>query len=723
MTNAGISRLALGLVVGALLVGCSAESRRARTLERAGEYFRSGDYEKARIEYQNVLHGDPENVSANEQMAIIWLDRGAPLRALSYLSKVKAISPGNLKLRLKLAELMLAMGHPNDAFKEARMILERSAGVEDALVVLTESVRSPEDFKTAEQIWQKFPDQRTASYQIATANLSVIRGDLPEAKSALQRAVAMDPKSPAARAALGGFLAGQNMIQEALTELKLAAGLSPIRSLIRVKYIDLLTQTGSVEEAENAAVELTRKAADYLPAYRALVRSALVQKKYDEAESRIQEIFKRHQSDYETRLLQARLWLSQGKTKQVIGDLEKFGRDFPGLGLEKQLLAIAYDQAKERDKAVVALQEAVMRNPDNIDAQLHLARLLVQGGDPQPAAASMAQLINNRPSLMPAYSVLIEATRAMDKLDQAAAVIASSIKKLPNNPQLHYMLGVLAVQLQKPAEARLIFERALALKGDYLAISAELVALDLNEGKTDSARGRAKEMIAKTPDSAVPWFLMARTQGATQNWDEAEASILNGLELDSKQAAFYRLLSDSFLGRKDDPNIVAKVDAILAKRPADELAHLAATRFYNQTKNFTKARDVYVKFLESKPEAAVMMNNLAALYDESLGEPALALEWARKARNLQPTVSAFADTLGWILYRQKAYQEALPFLEEAAKAMPNVPEIQYHFGAVQRSLGNKESAIKALKIATESTTEFSGKEDAKRQLAALEQGL
>jgi hypothetical protein len=62
-------------------------------------------------------------------------------------------------------------------------------------------------------------------------------------------------------------------------------------------------------------------------------------------------------------------------------------------------------------------------------------------------------------------------------------------------------------------------------------------------------------------------------------------------------------------------------------------------------------------------------------------------------------------------------------LEEAAKAMPNVPEIQYHFGAVQRSLGNKESAIKALKIATESTTEFSGKEDARRQLAALEQGL
>jgi Tetratricopeptide repeat. len=56
------------------------------TLERADRYFKAGDYDKARTEYLNVLRLDRTNRTAIKQLGIIWLEEGAPIRALPFLS-------------------------------------------------------------------------------------------------------------------------------------------------------------------------------------------------------------------------------------------------------------------------------------------------------------------------------------------------------------------------------------------------------------------------------------------------------------------------------------------------------------------------------------------------------------------------------------------------------------------------------------------------------------
>ena len=59
-----LPRILAVLWAAALAFGCSAESKKSRLLKSANGYFDSGDYDKAKIEYLNVLTSDPQNAVA-----------------------------------------------------------------------------------------------------------------------------------------------------------------------------------------------------------------------------------------------------------------------------------------------------------------------------------------------------------------------------------------------------------------------------------------------------------------------------------------------------------------------------------------------------------------------------------------------------------------------------------------------------------------------------------
>ena len=60
--------------------------------------------------------------------------------------------------------------------------------------------------------------------------------------------------------------------------------------------------------------------------------------------------------------------------------------------------------------------------------------------------------------------------------------------------------------------------------------------------------------------------------------------------------------------------------------------------------------------------------------------------------------AAYLDSLGWVLFKQKKYKEALPPLEEAVKDTEGQHiEIFDHLGDVQMALGNRTAAVDAWK--------------------------
>lgn len=713
-----VIRLFIGLLILTGLAGCSVESKKARLLERAGAYVKAGEYDKAVIECQNVLQLDPNDLRAVEYLSQIWQDRGAPLRALPFLSKLRTAAPGNREVINRILKISLGLGKLAEVRREAAAILKKSPDDREALLSLAQASRSPEDFAELEKAL-KTADRGAAAYHVVTANLLLRRGDVNGAKSAFQRAVALEPKSPQAHTGLAGFYLRTNDRTQAGNELKTAAELAGVRSVERLQYAEFLAQTGAGADAKRYLEETTAKAPDYLPAWRALAYLATVEKKYDEAGALLAKVINRDPANYDARIAAAQLALAKGDLPRAITDLEQLGKQFPALAEDKFWLGRALLQQGQTAGAITALKAATVQNPDHDEATLLLGRLLLGTGDAESVVKSMATLLRDRPNLVAAQMLLIDAMVVLGRHEEAAAGIRAQIKATPDRVELHRLLGLVLNLMQKPAEARQSFERSLELTPGFLPIVAELLALDIREGKTAAARQRIQPELAKNPDAPVVRLLEARVLAAEKRWDEAEKVLVSLLDKEGDQAAVYDLLTQTFVMRKQTPGIAARLEELVAKRPQDPRPVMLAGSVYVQWQDFAKACATYEKFLAAKPDATIVLNNLAVLYAEKTNQLERGLELARKARKLDASSPEVADTLGWILFKRNEFVEALDLFKESAAKRPKNGEIQYHLGLTAQKLLQTEVARTAFQRAAQAGGDFPGKSDIPQRLQEL----
>jgi tetratricopeptide (TPR) repeat protein len=136
-------------------------------------------------------------------------------------------------------------------------------------------------------------------------------------------------------------------------------------------------------------------------------------------------------------------------------------------------------------------------------------------------------------------------------------------------------------------------------------------------------------------------------------------------------------------------------------------------------KHFDAARDAYEQVLSVNPNFAAALNNLAMIYSEHLGQPEKAYDLAKKGVEIAPNEPHLADTLGWISFKKGNYSDAVRLLQDSAAKLPGQPEIEYHLGMAHYMLGQDGPARTALQKAADASTDFPGKDDARKRLAVL----
>src|SRR6266496_1955599 len=314
-TSKILFRIVTLILAATLITACSKQARKTRFLAEADTYFKASDYDKAKVSYLKVVQLDPQNALAFERIGAMWLEEGAPLRAGPFLVKAGEFEPKNAQNRIRLAHCYLAAVHLADATKEAPKVLEQVPDDGYAIGVLTDAARSNEESEEAVQQLQKFPKTDDASFHLASANLFLYKGDLAAAGEALQHALAADPKSSAAHMAMGDLHLLQKDPKQAGEEYKKAAELAPVRSIERLKHAAFELQTGNIEETRKVANDIIKQAPEYLPAWCLLAELALRDKKYDEADSLLENVFS---ADPAKAVLQQALSISPNYTEPIL---------------------------------------------------------------------------------------------------------------------------------------------------------------------------------------------------------------------------------------------------------------------------------------------------------------------------------------------------------------------------------------------------------------------
>jgi tetratricopeptide (TPR) repeat protein len=710
------------ILIAVIVSACSSETNKQILLERAQRDVEAGQYDNARIEYLNVLQADPHNGIAIQQLGTIWFEDGAPIKALPFLLKAKELALKELGGRVKLATAMMTLGDVSNARKEALSILATDPTNDDSIVLLADTARTPKEVDETAQRLQKFRWSDKPSFYLASAVLSIRKGDLTTAEDAIQHALALDAKSPSAHLAKADVLLLKGDSVRAAEEVKTAAGLAPVRSNARLKYAEFEANAGDLARNTDMLKEITRQAPDYLPAWGALAKIAYREKRYDDSLALLENIFNRDPSNLEGRLLQYDVLLAKGEVKSALDGLDRLNSLYPHIPVIKYDLARAYLRNDNPPGAISELNQVLALNPDFVDAILLLGEANLRAGDAQPVTVSMQQLLNKHPNLIQARVLLADAYSSLGKFDDAARTFRDQISVSPQSPRPYVGLGLILRQQGKTSEARKAFERAQELEPQNPTPVEQLVELDILGKDFSSAFQRVRGRFEGRAQPSVMDFLEAKVYFAQGDWDRAEVALLKALQGDPNYSKAYDLLIYTYIAANKLPDASSRVNSLLSKQPNDLRLLMLSGLIYDKMNQFTKARDAYEKLLSLRPYFEAALNNLAWLYAEKLNDLDKAYDLARKARALEPGAAPIADTLGWILYKRADYAQALDLLRESAAKLGNSPEAQLHLGMALYMMGQMDAARTALRHAVDASSQFPGKQDALSRLALLGNG-
>jgi tetratricopeptide (TPR) repeat protein len=711
-------RLATVVALLALASGCSREGRKAGLIKKADAYFTAGEFDKAEIEYKNVIQTAGLDPHAIGRLGVIYLEQGRGARAYSYLLKANELDPANLEIRNTLGYLYAGGGKPNEARDAALFVLEKRPGDTDAPLILAEIALQPRDVIEARARLQSLPP--TAAILSALAVLELRERKLPEAQALLTRALEMDPKSTAALSGLARIHWARNEIDQADKRFAETVAVAPPRSQFRLQYARFKIQNGKADEAKALLDESIAKTPDYIPAYLMRATIATSEKKHEESVALYDKVLALDPEHPEALLMSGQERLALGANEKAVATLEKAVATFPGSGQAHFQLGTAYLTSGDLARAAASLSEAIRLLPPGTPAPLvTLARVQLRQGNYGPAVDALKPFVEKNPTHTEAKLLLAEGYQKQGNYDGALAIYRPLIEATPQSAQLHFLIGGLFLQQGKRAEARQAFTKVSELAPTFLPAVEQLVNLDVAEKQFDAAKAKLRAFATANPKEAAPHLINAQINLIQNDRQAAETNLLKAIELRPDITAPYNVLAQLQINSNRVPEAMATLKRAIAQNARDADAYLWLGIVQDQQKDYPAARASYEKALEIAPKAWSAMNNLAYLLSERLGDQVKALELAQRARELEPGNPAVADTLGWILYKTKQYGRAVTVLDESSAKLPKSGEARYHAGMAHYMSGNEAKARTALQEALALEATFSGHEDARQSLALL----
>ncbi|MDQ3506162.1 MAG: hypothetical protein M3446_10755 [Actinomycetota bacterium] len=308
---------------------------------------------------------------------------------------------------------------------------------------------------------------------------------------------------------------------------------------------------------------------------------------------------------------------------------------------------------------------------------------------------------------------------------QAAAELARQALEVNSYSARAY--GVLTdalVQLGDYPGATAAVQQMLALKPGIASFTRASYDFELH-GDIPNARSALEQSLEFARDPGTEAFIiyylgqLAFTNG---DLDEAESQFVVGLQ----KAPFDPLL---ILGqarvnaaRGDVDTAVRNFQDGVNRRPLPEY-FIEFGQYLESLDRMEEAQDQFD--LAATVRALFAANGVAddlstALFAADHGDPATAVTAGRAEYQRRANIDS-ADAMGWALYSDGRYAEALTFAVQATSIGGTVAPFVYHRGMIELALGMKDEARASLTLALETNPHFSPlhQDEAEQALDAL----
>lgn len=614
------------LLIG--LIGMWPLAAHADYISSARTALQKGNLRAAQIELRNAVRSDPQSAEAHFLLGTVSLALGNPVAAEREARAAQARGFNPIRVIPLLARSLLAQHRFDTVLKD--LTPDTKNPDLDAVILVYRGyaqvgLKHLDDAqKSFEQAASTAP--RSVDPLLAETHLAEMRGDLKAAQGSIARAVALQPKAPKVMLAEAQLLRMQHKNNQALKVLNALVQEQP--SLLQARL-------------ERAALEVGLNKLAAAKSDLALVQKAMP-------------------GNVEAIYLDAVMAAQRKDFKAANADLERISPFISRIPRAYYLVGVVKEQLGQLAVAYQAATRFLARAPDDVPANILVARLDFAQGRPNDAIATLAKFTKSGKAPAGVYVILGQAYEATGR-------------------------GAEAVQA---------FQRAAALAPHNIGIQLSLASATLRQDQPDEAMRELENTLHQAPKSPVVsenLFFAALATGDMHKTAEALAKIhaaQGDTPVYENLLGLYKLAGLDIAGARQDFATIAK------KYPNFLAARINLARVTAMEGQAQESEQILSKVLAEYPAAEPALTMLASDYAQSKELPK-AIGLFEQAHKAQPDNVQLTAALGELYIHSGAAQKAIDLANSQTATRVASPQIIAMKVAAFIALGQKARAIAA----------------------------
>ena len=495
------------LLAGLALSACDGqESRKQKYLNEAEQSFQARDYDKARINYKNVLKIDPKDVDGLMGFAHT-LEKLADWRgAVGRYRAVLEIEPENEAAKVKLGQLYLMANEPRLAMELADKILETAPTSVGGLTLKAGAVAKQGDTAQALDIVEEAHklDRQDLDATVLYSSLLVATDRATDGLSVLERALEIWPDSVTIHSMLANYYLSKNQLILAEEELKKLNQIEPDNVAFKHKLVLFYERTGREQEAEEIYRDIIASGENQTEAIIALHDLYVMRKNPEKAKATLIEFIERFPDEFDLKFKLASFYVNNEQYDKAESMYQSYLDENDSISTRARTrLAYLMERQGKLEQAESYLSAVLKEYPGNIDALTLRGKMFLDKEDAVNAISDLRTVLNANPENIAILKSLAYAYILNQDNDLAVQMLKAVVSLAPRDTQAHAQLAQLYSTAGKLEQASAQYEIAMQVSPDSEFIKQKLASTYLAAGNSKQARALAEQLMQMQPENPI----------------------------------------------------------------------------------------------------------------------------------------------------------------------------------------------------------------------------
>lgn len=544
---------------------------------RGDRAYKQGNFEQARLEYEQAVEAEPKNVLALLKLANANLNLNRAPEVERHLRRAEELEPDN------------------PSIIDTRFVLYANQG------------RADEAIKLLITAIDQFPD-----YPSYPRNYAVLMADLGRGRESLDyldKAIAKSPENGSLR--LGRCMARvlAKEVEGAQQDLDAAARLDADSEQLLELQTKIYSERHEPARALEAAEEWIRATPADANAYTFKAQSLLRLGRLKEAH------------DLLTQLLTASPDLTdalkiRAEVNYLLGDEASAQRDLNALtsrvpSVQTYLLTFHTALTSgDFDTAQAAINQVLLLDPDNAEYMTLRARLYNQQENHQRSFQEVSRALEIDDKLVDAYSLRGFLYGISGEMELSSKDFEKALELDPNNKTTYLYMGQLYLLYGRPNEALAAAQKAQQLSNYDFVVSKLLIEALNRRGENDETLAECAKVIEHDPRMALPHLYRADVLRRQKKYREAFASYSKAIALDPDYYDAYMDHGSLCVNARRYQDAIKDYTEAIRIRPDYYYPHYRRGQVYSKINKFEQAIPDLQKALSLNPNSKFATHSL-----------------------------------------------------------------------------------------------------------------